>query len=696
MKLLFLDTETTALVPQSGQVIELGAIVCELDPVALELKIESKFEELVALRATMDERITRITGITELELSTAAPLHKVQDLWINFIQKLPADTLLIGHSLGFDLTFLKAENWLLPANYKTTDTLELAKILCPDLNAINLEFLAEKLQLDATQSQLSDLAINPTNLKPHRALHDTINCLNLFNFQLQKLKNSKFDTEIYGSLLNNFLPLDITFFATNAAWNIPVTSETINKNIYLDGKIIQPGLYDKINSNPGPKAQRRLLELATQNLTRNQLQNVLQIYTLFSTHLSQPKLTLKLHGKDLKDFQMAEMLLDHVNANDEIASTSGPKTLAQFEAIITQIKYISEHDYKLSKLISLFELYIEAAKNLDSTSAYKLEKIVTCYDFLLFTLQPFWQKSEYFYNPNQLKPEEFILRRKLTELSELFLDFDIQKLEKSELILRIITQNIEAEYTNFFDTDGKFLIQPEKKLLLRNQGHQISISTLVHNFSLSHVLQNTFQIHPNLTLETYYNEEDFENFIKLIGLTNLFSQFQPKIKYLGSPDSSLAISDQAPSLANFLDQKKEIAGLENKFVLLLNGQNSGLKDMERQMTQSYEPNDYLVLGESGSLTKVVSKMIKYKKGLVAVKTGDFYYIAKYLDLFEFAEIWIINLPYFPLHKYWQTLAQNSTGKDEYLQTLKWMYLKAQANFVAAKTGQKVNFLKSYR
>ena len=89
-------------------------------------------------------------------------------------------------------------------------------------------------------------------------------------------------------------------------------------------------------------------------------------------------------------------------------------------------------------------------------------------------------------------------------------------------------------------------------------------------------------------------------------------------------------------------------------------------------------------------------MIKNKKAMVAIKNGDFYYLSRYLDQIEIGEIWIINQPYFAIHKYWQTLSLNSNDKEAYINALKWLYLKSQAGFISAKTDLDINFLKSYR
>jgi DNA polymerase III epsilon subunit-like protein len=72
MKLLFLDTETSGVDCNKDQIIEIGGVIFELEN--YELKMVDYFQTTVALRKVLDERITRITGITEGELATAPAL----------------------------------------------------------------------------------------------------------------------------------------------------------------------------------------------------------------------------------------------------------------------------------------------------------------------------------------------------------------------------------------------------------------------------------------------------------------------------------------------------------------------------------------------------------------------------------------------------------------------------------------------
>jgi DNA polymerase III epsilon subunit-like protein len=711
MKLLFLDTETSGLTPNSGQIIEIAGILATLDTSSLEITIDSKFEELVALRSQMDDKITRITGITNEELSIAKPIHKIQEKWFDFLKDSPEKTLVIGHSLQFDIDFITAESWFLPEKYIFCDSLEISKILLPMCNAVNLEFLAEKLNLHPKKNQLEKLGIvNEDLLKPHRALYDTVICLNLMTNLVTNLAKSNFDQTVYKVILQDFLPIKTSFFSNHTV--LSQSSENINSIepekskevlIHFSGEIVQDTLYDKLNKVTNQPFVNKVVEYLKLDLPHDLKQIILQIYIIAVSNQSGNKKSLKIHTKNATESLFAhEVYLSLLSEKEDTQKSKSIGIISPLENIISQVKYVSENNYKLTEFVSLLELYNDILNSNKSKSPLllKIQEITASYDFLLLNLQQFWQKSEYFYTPNQLKPEEEIIRKKVTEIYHLFSRFEPNLLEETNPITSQLKKSILDRYSSFFDESSNLQIAPSNKLLFRNQGMQVSISTFVYQFNLNSVFEKTINKYESLVLETYLKEDDFEALLKLTGLKQIVDKNISNIviRYKNNPNCSIIFSDSKSNvkLADFLEERKEIVDLENKYSLLLCGQNSSLKEIERQFTQEYEPNEYLALGESGSLTKIVSKMIKNQKAIVAIKNGDFYYLSRYLDQIEIAEIWIINQPYFPLHKYWQTLSLNSTDKDEYINTLKWIYLKSQSGYISAKTGIDINFLKSYR
>ena len=705
MKLLFLDTETTGLSPTNSQIIELAAVLVTLNPATLDVKIEDKFESLVALRTQMDDRITRITGITNEDLQIALPIHKVQEKWFSFLSQTTEPVTIVGHSLSFDLAFLKSESWFLPENHKVCDTLEISKILLPEVNAINLEFLVEKLGLKPRADQLKAMNIvDETLLKAHRALYDSLTCLNLFNHLLSSLKNLRLDQLVYTKISQFFLPLDLVFFSDSKPnKTIEVSNKKASKmvQIYFGGSVVEQTLFEKVN-NQNTDFCPKLINLIRLDLPKDLMQILLQIYVIEFKKERQNELNFKIHGKSPEEFLFADQVYKSLSDRKEIINKSEyTGVLSQFENVISQVKYVSEHNYRLTDFINLLELYLSASNSADKASPHskQIQEITACYDFLMLNLQPFWQKSEYYYIPNQLKPEEELLRKKITELYHLLSRLETKSFEVTNPILNQLSSAIAQSHTSFFDDTGSLQIAPSNRLLFRQQGTQVSISTFVRQFNLNTIFSNTLDSYKSLVLETYLKKDDFTALLKITGLASVVSDSEDRVRieYKGRDDLTILFPEAANTkLTDFLEERNDVTKKENKYSLLLCGQNSSLKEIERSFTQEYNPDEYLVLGESGSLTKVVSKMIKNQKGMVAVKNGDFYYISRYLSQIQISEIWIINQPYFSLHKYWQTLALNSTDKDEYTSSIKWLYLKSQAAYISEKTGLNVHFLKSYR
>ena len=182
MQLLFVDTETTGVNYLESQIIEIAGLVVNLDEATLEFSEIDKFSSLVSLRQTLDPKITRITGITELELATAQKLLIVQEKRASWLENYSDIQAIIGHSIDFELNFLKRESWYLPPEAKIIDTLDLAKIFLPQYSAINLEFLQNKLNLvpisDSNHVQLS-----------HRALYDASVCYLLLKKIVKEISN---------------------------------------------------------------------------------------------------------------------------------------------------------------------------------------------------------------------------------------------------------------------------------------------------------------------------------------------------------------------------------------------------------------------------------------------------------------------------------------------------------------------------
>ncbi len=107
-----LDTETTGLTPQQHKLLSVGIIsLNEFSPVAnTEIVIHHPEDEIKAL---MDEKVTKMhtsSGLLDKVKSSTIELAEAETLLIDFVKRhsVPnTKNILIGNSIGFDVSFLK-------------------------------------------------------------------------------------------------------------------------------------------------------------------------------------------------------------------------------------------------------------------------------------------------------------------------------------------------------------------------------------------------------------------------------------------------------------------------------------------------------------------------------------------------------------------------------------------------------------
>jgi predicted DnaQ family exonuclease/DinG family helicase len=155
-----LDLETTGLNPDRDAIIEVGAVKFRGDK-ALET-----WSSLVRPERPIPYRITRLTGIQQDEADVAPSISTVIGRLATFIKDHP----LVGHSIDFDLSFLRRRGLLLPN--PAIDTFELASILVPHASRYSLTRLAEELGVPASGA--------------HRALTDAETTSKLFLALLER------------------------------------------------------------------------------------------------------------------------------------------------------------------------------------------------------------------------------------------------------------------------------------------------------------------------------------------------------------------------------------------------------------------------------------------------------------------------------------------------------------------------------
>lgn len=160
MRFTAIDIETTGLSPEKDKMIEIGAVRFE------DGEKKAIFSTLVHPQIlALPERITELTGITEEMLKDAPEEEEAIPSLLRF---LDGETVLLGHNLTFDYSFLKvaAEKLGQSFEYLGLDTLALSRKCCEDFPSKTLSAMCE--------------AFGIRNEHAHRACEDACAAAELF------------------------------------------------------------------------------------------------------------------------------------------------------------------------------------------------------------------------------------------------------------------------------------------------------------------------------------------------------------------------------------------------------------------------------------------------------------------------------------------------------------------------------------
>lgn len=166
-----LDVETTGLSARSNHVIEIGIVKVK------NLKVIDKYSSLINPGYRIPAFITQLTGITNGDVKNAPSFDQIADDIKNFI----GDSIISGHNLSFDDSFLTAEylrNERIPINNPKVCTLKIAKRLYPALRSKSLSSVAYHLKIQ--------------NRNSHRALGDAETTAKILIKMIKKLIEEDF------------------------------------------------------------------------------------------------------------------------------------------------------------------------------------------------------------------------------------------------------------------------------------------------------------------------------------------------------------------------------------------------------------------------------------------------------------------------------------------------------------------------
>jgi DNA polymerase III subunit epsilon len=152
-----LDLETTGLIAETDRIVEIGAVRFLGDGQEI-----GRFQRLVNPQRPMSPAAFAIHGLSDSELTDAAPAREILPEFLSFLGN-PATTALLAHNAAFDAGFLGRElsrAGLVAPSHSLFDTLALSRRRLPQLASHRLDNLARILGLDTAGA--------------HRALADSL------------------------------------------------------------------------------------------------------------------------------------------------------------------------------------------------------------------------------------------------------------------------------------------------------------------------------------------------------------------------------------------------------------------------------------------------------------------------------------------------------------------------------------------
>jgi ATP-dependent DNA helicase DinG len=131
--IIALDIETTGLDPTRDAVIEVGLVRFQ------GARIEDTWQSLINPGRPLPPFIVQLTGIDDAMVANAPRITSI----LNELQEKVGDLPVLGHNVGFDISFLQQQG-LFHKN-QLIDTYDLASVLLPDAGRYRLDALASAL-----------------------------------------------------------------------------------------------------------------------------------------------------------------------------------------------------------------------------------------------------------------------------------------------------------------------------------------------------------------------------------------------------------------------------------------------------------------------------------------------------------------------------------------------------------------------
>jgi DNA polymerase III epsilon subunit-like protein len=679
MIFLFLDIEITGFDLSFDQILELGGAICELKQNKLQIK--STFSTLIKPTIDIPDNIPRLTGLDAVDFIDAPHLTQAQKLWQDWVdsnQLYDNEVVVIGHSVATDINFLKVNRFWLPSPssfkpFKSSksetipycDSLDLAKILLPDQSNLNLEYLVKNLQLDEKVIQNVNNFNNSLNfkdLKPHRALFDTLTGIEFFNFCMKRIEflnlpqiilDLLFEVKILPTrIISLALPLK-SFSTQNKDQEIP-QNNSITQVIDFNGQPVQLNLNENLEQND--IVPQQILDLIENPKLPHKLKLAsLQIYIYLTTKLHFPNTDTRLHTYGTEERTSLEIVTEFLTQSDQDTQENITKSqdvanlLPVFERILSSIDQLVEVEFEFAKF-SFWVDFLAQAYALEFEEEFE-PKVSIDMDFLAARMETVLQQ-----HPKKELPVNRPGQNNDLDLNDVFNLFQKVCEKFAQLSIKLKGIPKSAEIVNFLaskisESLDKFATQNWVKnpFIIRLSKNNLKLTKLKSDFNWDDYWVRLSQI-PNLSITTFLDQNGWKLLGDMVSIPDdLYEIPNDFVECLRTTELEMIQSDQ--NTENLLKQTKDQIQ-DNTVSLVLCGQNSGLDKVIEYSVSNFKPGQFLAMGETGSLAKISGKIRMGFSGLVVIKSADLFMIKQIPNLKLNPSVLLIQPPYLNLNQFW--------------------------------------------
>ena len=653
MKLLFLDTETSGLRYQEDEIIEIGGVIMEWKNGTLQFV--SAFESLVKPNMQVGDQTTRITGIDNIMLSSAPSKSSVHDAWYEWLHEFDDIECIVGHYIQFDIQFLENERWYLP-KHVLLDTLELAKLFCPDSEAVNLERLIKKYDL------------HPGNILPakyldkesshHRALYDSGVCAALYSFIIQRIYSTSWPDELKPYLEGVYLGTERELY-TGAKLQLASQKAPYQTYKWSSSKP-QASFVDMIGAIEPTLWISSLSEY--QDLPQSIRRSLLQITVMG---------IWKWQGRDV--YYHRGMGSNKIITY--ILKSFTPEQAIEYRwpyafTLFASLQYLYKQSVSLNSIASLSDELLSILPDHSEVSPLLKEFSVQC-DFIQFQLKARNIINQWtVYNEVPRTQQEWI-RQKFLDMNT-----NLKKILSLEWSDDRFMESARADFLKLGT-----ILSSHRNIHMRI-GNYITLTT-EKSTQIEQELKDVIQSRPG-DIPTRYSKDQMKAFETMLGFDSVWAD---RLSYVEMKDYQLW--EGIPELIDVIKPP------QNGVKVVLCGQNSNLKDCWRVVDEHDMFDSVLVLGEVGSTRKIISRLLAGFTGTVVVRSKDWHQFVSYQEKFQLQEIIHIHPPYWVIDSFWYGRSKQSSDPEAFMSKLKKLRAHGQLLEIADAFETPLRYVRQY-